>query len=111
MDETVVCPGCQAQLVLPGLPAGQTVQCPRCRRVFEPFRQRARPVAATAPALAAYDTDEEPRAIHRPLPLRGQPLATLAMFLLGVCCFFYGIQLYLSFERALVLGKMMGDLH
>lgn len=107
MNETVICTGCQAHLVLPRLSAGQTVQCPRCRRVFEPFRQRAEPVAAVAPRLAEDDTDDEPRAIVRPLPLAGEKLAVTAMWLLGVCCVFFVIQLYLHIDRAWIVGQLL----
>lgn len=56
MDETVTCPGCQAQLVLPVMAAGQTAQCPRCQRVFEPFGQRAAP-PRQSPAPESHRTE------------------------------------------------------
>lgn len=55
MDRTVVCPGCQAQLVLPGLPAGQTVQCPKCKHVFETTTRLPSAVMAIPPQ-ASYGT-------------------------------------------------------
>ena len=106
MNETVVCTCCQAQLVLPGLPAGQTVQCPRCQHVFEPFRQHAGPVAAVAPRFAEDDTEDEPRGIVRPLPLAGEKLAVTAIWLLGVCCLFFVILLYLHIDRAWIVAEM-----
>ena len=65
MEETVLCPGCQAQLMLPALPRGQTVQCPRCQRVFEPFRQHGKPSVAAAPKSVVAPAAE---ALDEPMP-------------------------------------------
>jgi hypothetical protein len=109
MDETVRCPGCQAHLTLPSVPAGQTVQCPRCRQVFEPARQRARSTAAPSPPSGTAreiiedfddDTPADARLFGRPEPLRGERKATIAIVMLAACILSYGVQFYVNFERA-----------
>src|SRR5580765_2028784 len=99
MHETIACPDCQSQLVLPSMPAGQTVQCPRCEHVFAPFPQRA-PVAA--PKRADLYDDEadivEPSAgrLTRPEPLVGQWKATVAMIALAASVLSFVLQIYVS---------------
>jgi hypothetical protein len=119
MDETVWCPGCQARLTLPSLPAGQTVQCPRCRQVFEPYGQRSKPAVIVEPPaplsiiqvhngtvqdeiadLADDGTADDPRLVGRPEPLRGERRATIAIVMLAACILSYGVQFYINFERA-----------
>jgi hypothetical protein len=109
VDETVVCPGCEAQLVLPSLPAGQTVQCPRCQRVFEPFRQRRPAPIAAPPVVVAEDDDpcDEPRDLQRPLPLRGEKLGKLATWLIGGCCLLSAIQLTQHIEAAWLIQNLI----
>jgi hypothetical protein len=115
MDETVRCPGCQAQLTLPSLPAGQTVQCPRCRQVFEPARQRARSTAAPSPPSGTAreiiddfddDTRDDARLFGRPEPLRGERKAAIAVLMLAVSVLWYGVQFYVNYEQ-----KQWNELH
>jgi Domain of unknown function (DUF4328) len=107
VDETVVCPRCQAQLMLPTLPAGQTVQCPRCRHVFEPYRQRVRATVPPPPVVVKDDPYELPRDLERPLPLRGEKLGKLATWLIGGCCFLAAVQFYLHVEAGRVIHKLL----
>ena len=94
MDETVRCPGCQASLALPPVPAGQTVQCPRCQRVFEPFAPRgdAGITVAAPPATEVLHvhqgTDEDdftlPARPRTPVaPLSGPWLGYVTMLVLS----------------------------
>jgi hypothetical protein len=120
MDDTVACPGCEAQLVLPALPVGQTAQCPRCRRVFEPTRGRSRPITTTTSTVVAMDAPPSmakstvvgmdvpvgPMVTRPPLPLGGNRRAILAMILIGVVCFFYSLQLCLQVEQSWLLFEL-----
>ena len=103
MHETIVCPGCQSQLMLPSTPAGQTVQCPRCTHVFEPFPQRAR-AAPTPSGADLYDDeadgfDPSTARMVRPEPLVGEWKATVAMFALAVSVLSFMVQVYVGYER------------
>ena len=104
MNETIACPGCQAELVLPMLPEGQTVKCPRCQHIFEPFRQRAvpapsAPVMRPIPAYADNDPYDDAPNVTRYLPLTGEWKSFTAMILLGFSAFSYCVQLYVNVER------------
>jgi Domain of unknown function (DUF4328) len=106
MNETIACPGCEAELVLPILPAGQTVQCPRCQHVFEPAARRARAVAATSisrrrPVDDTPDEqlDQSPTRPPRFRPLTGEWKAPAAMIALALCVVSCGLQLYTTFEK------------
>ena len=61
MAETLHCPGCQAQLMLPVLPpSDQSVQCPRCQRVFEPtWRSSAVPATAGESAYGVVPRQDD----------------------------------------------------
>src|SRR5262249_61859406 len=90
MVDTVPCPGCNASLTLPAMPPGQSVQCPRCRHVFEPEVQTVAaraPAPASAPPLTAPDeANDAPLARDRPTSLPppvGTRCGYLAMFLLA----------------------------
>jgi Domain of unknown function (DUF4328) len=108
MDGTVVCPGCQAQLTLPTLPAGQTVQCPRCRHVFEPFQQRiAAKVAVPRAPVVDDDSFEAPRDIDRSLPLRGESLGKAASWFIGICCLLCVAQLCSYIEIAHLIVNLL----
>ena len=110
MNEKLVCPGCQAQLVLPLLSEGQTVQCARCQQVFEPFRQRAtEPVPVIAPSSDVDERDAEsldyPGLPLRPEPVRGKGKAMLAMIVLGACMISFGVQSYVNFKETHVVQQ------
>ena len=87
------------------LPAGQTVQCPRCQHVFEPAARRARAVAPApiARRRSASDYPEEPLdEASEPLrfrPLGGEWKAIAAMIALAFCVLSYGFQLYTTYEK------------
>lgn len=107
MDETILCPSCQAHLALSAAPAGQSVQCPRCQRVFEPARSALPRAAAipVRPVQPVYDETEDadrdfdfgPR-IHRRSPFPSEWKATLAMVLLGLGVLSCALQGYIQFE-------------
>jgi hypothetical protein len=107
MDDTLLCPGCQARLTMPALPPGQTVQCPRCQVVFEPPRMPSAAPVASSRRAAPHDASDnlaEPPPVSRDRltqiePLRGEWKAFAAMFLLGISVLSYGVQLYLNYER------------
>lgn len=108
MTQTLDCPECRAQLVLPALPDGQSVQCPRCQHVFAPPRQRAepRPLAATVPRLAASDRgepdDELPLHEHglaKPGPLRGVWTSWVVMTLLTISVLSFGVQAFFDYVQ------------
>ncbi len=107
MAKTLPCPGCKAELVLPALPTGQAVQCPRCQQVFEPgFLPAAaapsKPFQDTSCTTAAGidDLGNEllPEARYR--PLHGEWKAPTALLCLALSTLCYGLQLYVNFERA-----------
>jgi hypothetical protein len=122
MEETVRCSGCQAQLTLPSLPPGQTVQCPRCQHVFEPFRQRATPAIPAAPISqdAADDHGNRPAqdwpSIVGVKPPGGGRLAILTMAMLGAAVLCFGLEMHarieqiqlLEMERDLGLPRVIG---
>ena len=130
MVDRVACPGCAAQLDMPVLPMGQTVQCPKCLRVFESFKQRVG--AAPKPAPASPRHDDEPEfelpdpspPLNRSAPLRGERLSVIAMWLLAVTILSFGLDVCVYFERlqliemereaqpqglVLILGPARGD--
>jgi hypothetical protein len=104
VNDTIACPNCAAQLQLPGLAAGQTVQCPRCQHVFEPA-PRDSAAMPTAPILrrrAPEDYPEEP--IDDSTPPRYQPLlgewkSLAAVFVLAASVLSYGLQFYVNYEQ------------
>ena len=106
MDDQWTCPGCQAHLVLPALPAGQTVQCPRCQQTFDPSQQRAPArlaAASSKPLRRERETPAEEEPFAFPQSLRGGSLrgtwagaAAIGLLVLSVCSF--GVQAYLNFE-------------
>jgi len=104
VTETVVCPGCQAELVLPILPDGQTVQCPRCQHVFDPALRRPQPAPPLPPPTPRDESADDP--FHfPPVPRRYEPLvgqwkASAAMIAVAVSVFCYGVQLYVNFEES-----------
>lgn len=100
MNETVACPNCRADLVLPVLPLGQTVQCPRCQHVFEPAHRRAQPTHA-APVVRRRTPDDEPIDDSPPpfRPLTSEWKAIAAMAFLGASLLSYGLQLYTVYEK------------
>jgi hypothetical protein len=113
MAETLPCPDCKAELVLPALPKGQTVQCPRCQRVFEPGY--ARPAMAASPAAGkkfdphsgtnsdGFDKLADDARLPPPYePLRHEWKAPVAMILLAACVASYALQLYVHAEQSLV---------
>jgi hypothetical protein len=106
MQATIVCPGCQKQLALPALPAGQTVQCPGCQRVFEP---NSREPSAPPPRPLPRDEVEDETADRAPFELtrgrapahpRGEWFAVLTMVLLGANVLVYAAWGYCFFEEA-----------
>ena len=106
MEDTLRCPGCQAQLLLPSLPAGQTVQCPRCQNVFEPFAQRARAAPAAAPPVARAvsvriedETLDDPRRWKKPEPMRGGWKAPVAMVMLMLSIASFGPLIHVHYEQ------------
>lgn len=103
MSDTIPCPDCRAELVLPGLPDGETVQCPRCQHVFAAIRGRAAPVSATRRSVTIDDAADDPldflhsSALYQ--PLRGQRKASVAIFFLALSVLSYGAQFYVNRER------------
>ena len=123
MNQAITCPGCKSQLTLPALPAGQTVQCPRCARIFDPSLPNVEPthtVGAPAPAQVfqvhlgskddatadlAEDAPLHDRRLVRGDILRGEWKAYLAMALLAANLLSHGLQMYVNVERAWVLQE------
>ncbi len=103
MSDTIPCPGCRAELVLPGLPEGETVQCPRCQHVFAASRGRATPVSAASRRVTIDDAPDDPLDFSHPFalyqPLRGQRKASVAIFFLVASVLSYGAQFYVNRER------------
>src|ERR1043165_5392054 len=120
MDDTIVCPGCQARLTLPPLAEGQTVQCPRCRNVFGPKGLHTS-TAGTSTLLVRStasqidSTDEEPlarRLLIPPMAPRGEWKATLAMVMLAVSMLSFVLQLYVHIEAGrLHINRFGRELH
>ncbi|MBI3822079.1 MAG: DUF4328 domain-containing protein [Planctomycetes bacterium] len=96
MNETVLCPFCQAQLTLPSAAEKQAVQCPRCGREFEPSRK---------PASASSSSDRSARGATKTAPLGGEWKATLAMALLAGCILGFACQLYVNTVRLSLLNE------
>jgi Domain of unknown function (DUF4328) len=109
MNATIACPGCDADLLLPTLPPGQTVQCPRCQHVFEPaHRQPVSPVQApkSRPVDAFPDQPLEPFSPPRFRPLAGVWTAIFATIMLSASVLSYGFQLYLAYEKGQLDSKL-----
>ena len=117
MNDAIRCPGCDAALMLPVLPEGQSVACPRCRRVFEPARQRPSITAPPAqrsetstPREVVYDDpDPIPAQRTRPKPPRGTVRGYLAISLIALSgiaiavhvCFVVGLILLIQAQENL----------
>jgi len=93
MHDTLRCPGCKAELKLPALSTGQTVQCPRCQHTVDPARPFSTALKAHPPAASPVRAEATPlddhlpddlRTLLRPDPLHREWLAWLAMAILAV---------------------------
>jgi hypothetical protein len=111
MTESTICPGCEANLALPVLPKGQTVQCPRCQRVFEPS-QSTRPARPTR--ALEHDTDEV-EVEHGPNyrlanvgPFGGERRAWAAIVALALAVLACAFQFYTQVE-SWRLAQMQAD--
>lgn len=100
MEETVLCPFCDAKLTLPTSADGQTAQCPRCRRDFEPGRKRA--AAASSSSSKPAETRREPRGAQ---PLGGEWKATLLLALLAGCILALASQLLVNSMRLSLINE------
>lgn len=105
MNDAIRCPGCDVQLLLPALPAGQTAACPRCQCVFEPARLRSSPVPTPiartkTPAVMDNLGDDEPiiPQQRRPEAPRGAWRGRLAVSLLFLSCLAFALQAYGKME-------------
>src|SRR5262245_52842737 len=68
MQNNVRCPGCDAELTLPDMGVHE-VQCPRCRHVFEPAKNRNANVAVTTAVPMAMPREvEEDHELFAPPP-------------------------------------------
>jgi hypothetical protein len=101
-------PNCQAQLVLPALAAEQPVQCPRCRRVFEPGRPLPMSVPASPPVSRRFEEDSIalPLEMVGPFPTRAERLGQLASGLIGICSLLSLVHLgyFVEYTRVLLNG-------
>src|ERR1051325_3280842 len=109
MQETLRCPGCQAELTLTASDA-RSGQCPRCRSVLDltPAAGNTALTAASPLPTARYlhtkadlddDMPDDLRTLVRPDPLTGEWRAILAAFVLTFSVFSYGLQAYHAYER------------
>ena len=114
MDQAIACPGCNSQLSLPALPTGQTVQCSRCARVFDPSHRPAPRQSTGVPRPVVTELDADDRdddvIIHdhhlvQPGPFRGERVAMFAMVMLSLCVLSCTLQVYVSVERMLVAER------
>jgi hypothetical protein len=113
MDNTLRCPACKAELKLPALSTGQTVQCPRCRETVDPaqpFRTALKAQPAAAP-IALGETaplddhlPDDLRTLLRPDPLHGERVGYLAMALLALSVLSCFMQIGFSWEYAQLTG-------
>lgn len=104
-------------MVLPALPLGQVVQCPRCRHVFEPRSHP--PLPSRIPPRTSPDEarsiEEVGDFVDEPLPpttyapLRGEWKAPAAMVALALSVLSFTLQLYINWERS-HLGQMEQNL-
>jgi hypothetical protein len=99
MTESVACPDCHVRLELPALPKGQTVQCPRCARVFEPALLRAAPKSVTQAIVLLDDAPIEPAPLTPTEPLGGAWKAPAAMIALIVFLLSCLLQIYVHYEQ------------
>jgi hypothetical protein len=112
MVDTVPCPGCNANLTLPAMPPGQTVQCPRCRHVFEPEAQtvvaRAPAPASPHPLTAPDEAIDAPLVRDRPGTLQ-PPVGTwcgyLALLLLAANALSFVLQAVVEVERIMLIDQ------
>jgi len=102
MYETLRCPDCKAELALPALAKGQTVQCPRCRHTVDPARPLSTALKTHAPAASPALGDGAPlddhlpadlRTLLRPDPLHGEWLSHVAKALLAVSVLSFLLQI------------------
>lgn len=116
MHETLRCPNCEAELMLPASPDAPSVQCPRCRYVVDRSRSRSStaltadgPGVPTAYAGEAVDLDDhlprDLRALIRPDPLRGELLAVVAVAIVAIGVLSCALQAYVSLERGTLLAS------
>jgi hypothetical protein len=109
MNDAIRCPGCEVQLLLPVLPDGQTVACPRCQRVFEPAAQRTNPVPVPVQRPRAPTPVDEPGDDPTLLPRHGRPelprggwRGCLAIALLAVSGLAFALHAYGEIELILL---------
>jgi hypothetical protein len=103
MQEIIVCPGCQATLTLPALPAGQTVQCPRCQRVFAPAEKPVAPAAKVAPERRDIEHESEfflppSSRLAPPQPLVGTWFGYFTMVTLVAFALACSVRAYVEYE-------------
>jgi hypothetical protein len=116
MPDTLRCPGCAAELILPPSADGNMVQCPRCRQVMDQTSRSSAAVTAASPAAAptVEGADHEqfkptPRVAKLFPPAGGWFAYVFSSILVGNVVVF-SICAYLYFERTRQPDAGMGGL-
>src|SRR4051794_24336243 len=115
MDQTILCPGCEALLNSSPVSAGEAGQGGRCRVGFDPARKMEEGTGPMSPLAEPSDglDEESPLPEHRlmdPGPLPSKRRTILVLAALAASILFSGIQAFVSYSELQVLKDLGEDL-